>query len=172
MENKNCKEKSCWDCRYMRPEMGIESEFWCNQLDQFFDKVSEDDACEDFNPEIKVQKPAAKVRIWRHIDEEFSTRNHFAEIEKFMIYVQAEGYLDELDRELADRIIELAFQVRERTDYMSYIGCGTAIYSWLWWIFEDMEDDDIALEKIKIKNATDEQIKDCILKEWFGSDWQ
>ena len=112
------------------------------------------------------------MKSWREIDKEFTGHKAFNEIEKFMIYAEAEQYLDELDNETTDRIIEVAHDTRQNTDHMSRIGVGMAIYNWLWWIFEDNEDDEIELLKIKINNMGEDEIRHEIYNSWRGGEWQ
>ena len=50
----NLHNKSCWDCAHMRTEIDNEENqngtaFYCWKLERWFDKQSEDDACEDFD---------------------------------------------------------------------------------------------------------------------------
>jgi hypothetical protein len=113
-----------------------------------------------------------KIDNWRTLKDEVERWEEFQEIEKFMIYAECEQYIDEFDDETVDRIIEAAFDIRHSTDYMSCIGIGIAIHNWLYWIFEDMEDDDIELQKIKIEDKTEDAIKVVLFKEWSNGEWR
>ena len=113
-----------------------------------------------------------EITNWRTIKDELEGWQEFQEIEKFMIYAEAEQYLGEFDDETVDKIIEVAHDLRQNTDYMSRIGIGMAIYNWLWWIFEDMEDDEIELEKIKIKNMNEDELWNTLKNQWMGNEWQ
>lgn len=40
--------KTCWDCGHMDPREDDSDEFYCNELNRWFKKQTEDDACSDF----------------------------------------------------------------------------------------------------------------------------
>jgi len=113
------------------------------------------------------------MKTWRELNKEVTDRASFLEIEKFMIFVEAEEFLNELDDEVVDLIIEIAFDIRENTEYMSCTGVGVAIYSWLFDEFEEKEsEDELEMQSLKIKEMDADEIRDKIYNTWYSGDFQ
>lgn len=52
--------KTCWDCEHMDPRSEFDDEFYCKELNRWFSKQSQDDACEewkeDYGTPLEVRK--------------------------------------------------------------------------------------------------------------------
>ena len=46
------EDKTCWDCGHMRRTSEFDDEFYCNKLNRWFKKQTEDEKCEDFEQDF------------------------------------------------------------------------------------------------------------------------
>lgn len=122
---------------------------------------------------------------WRDFKEShWSGYPDYMEVEKYMIYVQAEEFLEGLDDELVEAILDAAMNLRQNIDYMSVIGCGQALYQLLYFFYDDMEQafsgadhkvvdaryEEVVANLVEIWSK--EELRAIIVDEWVGAEWQ